>query len=113
MAQTRDCALRKVPPEIRETIFHLVIAEWIEQNPRHLSGRSVHGGYGIERYGECDRSPALERALIGEKDLFRDIFALRIKLSQIRVDPFLQHTLIGTQSPFARASIRSIVLTIR
>jgi hypothetical protein len=84
-----ECTLRKIPCEIREEIFELVVIEWMKRAPHHPSRYQTNAGYG-EKWGvkekRSSRCPSLERALIADRSLYREFFAARVKFQSIRVD---------------------------
>jgi hypothetical protein len=112
MAKTQ-CILHKIPPEIRDAIYIILVKEWLDAEPHHHSRHSVNGGCG--RHSKLlDLSLPLERALIPDKTLFREIFVVRIKMSTIFVNTMPKpRVFIANMSPLAKASIRSVSVGLR
>ena len=110
---TTPCISRKLPPEIRDLIYIILVQEWLDAKPYHHSRHSVSGGRGRRRK-LLDKPLSLERALIPDKTLFREIFAVRIKMSTIFVRPRPKPCIFfADKSPLAQASIRSALVDLR
>jgi hypothetical protein len=125
------CSLSSLPPELRMEIFKLVVDDYSMSKRSYYrnSFRNVNSdtfeiwtGNEVFRSSDSrkmlDRLPPLERALIGNRTLYREIFSTRIKSSTIRlwakpVEGEFQFPNFEEISPLLRKSMRKVIISTR
>jgi len=94
------CILYKLPPEIREMVFTQAAYHFFEEKPKFQQLR-CHPDYGFVRWArllETDAQPTeedlndnsipeLERALLGDKNLYLECVKARLSLSTLKLWP--------------------------
>lgn len=113
------CTLYKLPPEIRELVFIHAIKDAFDAEdwcPSAWSMDEDGSNHGIGANWEFSDLPPLERALVPERMIYREIFGLRIKMSTVSMsplpgcrDPHLYPSL-SKASVLLRESIRKIMV---